>query len=135
MEGSDVVSANLPVFALSEGDKANVKAERSPDGILKVTMRGEVYDGRGFVKSSLGASTKEQKGKGPGPDFDLDIKLGAVAGFNGEAIRSLDVKLGRKGGQIRSFSMNGKVGTDTTPLIGDLRSRLWRTPDRLFRDQ
>jgi hypothetical protein len=122
LEGSDVVSANLPVFALSEGDKANVKAERNPDGILKVTMRGEVYDGRGFVKSSLGASTKEQKGKGSGPDLDLDIKLGAVAGFNGEAIRSLDVKLGRKGGQIRSFSMNGKVGTDTTPLIGDLRA-------------
>lgn len=122
LEGSDVVSANLPVFALSEGDKANVKAERSPDGMLKVTMRGEVYDGRGFVKSSLGASTKEQKAKGPGPDIDLDIKLGAVAGFNGEAIRSLDVKLGRRGGQIRSFAMNGKVGTDTTPLIGDLRS-------------
>ena len=35
----------------------------------------------------------------------LSAKLGAVAGFNGEAIRSLDVKLGRKGGQIRSFSM------------------------------
>jgi hypothetical protein len=116
-----VTSANLPVFALSDGDKANVKIERGSDGQLKVTMRGEVYDGRGFVKSSLGSSSRDKTAHA-GPDLDLDLKLGAVAGFNGEAIRAVDVRVSRRNGQIRTFTMNGKLGTDT-PLIGDLRGR------------
>jgi hypothetical protein len=119
----EVVSANLPVFALSEGDKVNVKAERASDGQLKVTMRGEVYDGRGFVKSTLSSSSRDQKSHSQGPDFDLDAKLGAVAGFNGEAIRSLDLHVSRRGGQIRAFNLNGKVGVETTPLTGDMRAR------------
>src|SRR5262249_25078824 len=72
----EVVSANLPVCALSDGDKANVKIERGNDGQLRVTMRGEVYDGRGFVKSSLGSSARENKGSQSSPDLDLDLKLG-----------------------------------------------------------
>src|SRR5262245_41643700 len=116
----EVQSANLPVFALSNGDKANVKVDRSGDGQLKVTVRGEVYDGRGFVKSSLGSSSRDSKSRSQGPDFDLDLKIGAVAGFNGEAIRSVDVRMARRGGQIRSFTMNSKLGSNT-PLIGDMR--------------
>jgi hypothetical protein len=118
----EVLSANLPTFALSDGDKVNVKADRASDGQLKVTMRGEVYDGRGFVKSQLSSSSREQKSRNQSPDFDLDAKLGAVAGFNGEAIRALDVRVSRRGGQIRAFKLNGKLGVDT-PLTGDLRGR------------
>jgi hypothetical protein len=118
----EIVSANLPVFALSDGDKANVKADRGNDGQLKVTIRGEVYDGRGFVKSTLSSSSRDQKSHAQGPDFDLDAKLGAVAGFNGEAIRSVDARVSRRSGQIRSFKLNGKLGVDT-PLTGDLRGR------------
>jgi hypothetical protein len=118
----EVVSANLPTFALSDGDKVNVKADRGNDGQLKVTVRGEVYDGRGFVKSQLSSSSREQKSHSQGPDFDLDAKLGAVAGFNGEAIRAVDARVSRRGGQIRAFNLNGKLGVDT-PLKGDLRGR------------
>ena len=105
----EVMSANLPVFALADGDKVNLKAERGPEGQLKVTLRGEVYDGRGFVKSTAGASAREQKNRGPGPDFDLDAKLGAVAGFNGEAIRSVDLRV-RAPWRANSFLQHERQG-------------------------
>ena len=32
----DIVSANFPVFSLSDGDKTTLKADRAPDGTLRV---------------------------------------------------------------------------------------------------
>ena len=49
----ELVAANFPVFATSDGDKASVKASRGADGALKVEMRGDVYDGRNFIKTAL----------------------------------------------------------------------------------
>ena len=48
------------------------------------------------------------------------MKLGAVAGNYGEALRSVDCKLSRRNGVIKSFALTGKLGRDT-PLTGDLR--------------
>jgi hypothetical protein len=117
----DIMSANLPVFALSDGDKVTLKADRGSDGVLRVTMRGDVYDGRNFVKSSLAGEAPDAT-KRKLTDLDLDIKLGTVAGHNGETLRGLDLRLSRRGGQIRSFTMKSKIGRDT-PLDGDLRLR------------
>jgi hypothetical protein len=116
---NELVSANFPVFALSDGDKLTLKADRGADGALRVAMRGDIYDGRNFVTSSL-ASTDKAKQKQE--DLDLDIKLGTVAGHNGETLRGLDLRLSRRGGHIRSFVMTSKIGRDT-PLSGDLRMR------------
>ncbi|WP_184083018.1 DUF3971 domain-containing protein [Afipia massiliensis] len=119
---NDLVSVSFPTFSPSEGDKANLKAERLPDGMLKVTMRGEVFDGRGFIKSAMSGRDQNTKEKSKNFDIDIDAKLGALAGFYGEAVRSIDLKLTRRGGAIRSFSLSGKLGRDT-PVIGDLRGR------------
>ncbi len=118
----EIVSANLPQFALSGGDKASLKAERGSDDVLHVAMRGDVYDGRNFVKSSMAGGQKRKSSKKKEPDLDLDVKLGAVAGFNGESLRGLDLRLSRRNGHIRNFTMKAKIGRDT-PLIGDLRLR------------
>jgi hypothetical protein len=118
---NEISSVNFPVFALSEGDKATLKADRAGDGTLRVAMRGDIYDGRNFVKSSMtGASADKNKSKQV--DLDLDVKLGTVAGHNGETLRGLDLKMSRRGGHIRTFAMSSKVGRDT-PLNGDLRMR------------
>jgi hypothetical protein len=82
-------------------------------------MRGDVYDGRGFVRGAFNGPTSE-KTKAPARDLDLDIKVGAIAGHHGEALRGLDLRMARRAGQIRSFNMNAKLGRDST-LIGDLR--------------
>ena len=121
-QNGDLTNVNFPTYSPSDGDKASLKAERNPDGIMKVTMRGEVFDGRGFLKSTLsGNSSKDDsKSKLKNVDFDSDVKLGAVAGFNGEAMRSLDVKMSRRSGAIKAFALNGKIGRDT-PVTADLR--------------
>jgi len=119
----EVTSANFPVFALAEGDKMSVKADRNADGVLRVAIRGDVFDGRGFVKAAMSGSTLETRGKRKPADFDLDVKIAAVLGHNGEALRGLDLKLARRAGRIRNFAMNAKIGRDT-PIIGDLRTRL-----------
>jgi hypothetical protein len=121
-QNGDLMNANFPTYSPSEGDKASLKADRNPDGVVKVTMRGDVFDGRGFIKSAISGKEADAKIKIKGIDFDADLKLGAVAGFDGEALRSVDVKLSRRSGTIRAFSLSGKLGRDT-PLTGDLRGR------------
>ena len=119
---NDLVSAAFPIFAPSAGDKVTLKAERAPDGVLKVTMRGDVFDGRGFIKSVMSGRDAESKTRQSATDIDVDVKVGAVAGHYGEALRAVDVKLSRRTGVVRAFSLSGKIGRDT-PVMGDLRGR------------
>jgi hypothetical protein len=121
-QNGDVISANFPTYSPSEGDKTSLKAERASDGTLKITMRGDVFDGRGFLKSAISGKEADARSKTKNYDYDVDLKLGAVAGSNGEALRSVDVKMSRRNGTIRSFALSGKLGKDT-PLTGDLRGR------------
>ena len=116
----DVLSANFPVFSLSEGDKATLKADRGADGTLRVTIRGDVYDGRGFVKSTLGGQANNKQK--PDKDIDLDLKLGTVLGFHGETLRGLDLRVSRRGGVITNLALNAKLGRDAA-LTGDVRGR------------
>ena len=118
----NVLSLNLPVFATSDGDKASVRADRGSDGALRVIVRGDVYDGRNFIKSAM-AGPGDPKVKARYPDLDIDIKIGVVAGHYGETVRGLDWRMSRRGGRVRSFTMNAKIGRDT-PLIGEMRSRV-----------
>ena len=127
----ELVTANFPNFALSDGDKASAKAERGSDGTLKVTVRGDVYDGRGFIKS-MATGPADPNTPRPQYDLDLDLKVGAVAGFHGEALRGLEVRLSRRAGQIRTLAMNAKIGVDA-PLTADLRGRAGRHLARIER--
>jgi len=55
MDGAgELQSASFPAYGFSDGDKTNLKVDRMPDGALRVVMRGEVYDGRGFIKTLTG---------------------------------------------------------------------------------
>jgi len=121
-QNGDLINANFPIYSPSEGDRTSLKAERGPDGVVKVNMRGDVFDGRGFVKSTISGREADAKSKTRNIDFDLDLKLGAVAGFYGEALRSVDCKISRRNGTIRSFALTGKLGRDT-PLTGELRGQ------------
>lgn len=121
-QNGDVMNAAFPTFAPSEGDKASLKADRGTDGALKVVMRGDVFDARGFIKSAISGKDAETKSKQKALDLDLDLKMGAVAGYNGEAVRSVDVKLSRRAGVVKTFQLSGKLGRDT-PLIGDMRRK------------
>jgi hypothetical protein len=121
-QNGDLISVNFPTYSPSEGDKTSLRADRGPDGVLKVVMRGDVFDGRGFLRSAITGKEADSKAKTKTVDFDLDVKLGAVAGYFGEALRSVDAKLSRRNGTIKSFALSGKLGRDTL-LTGDLRGR------------
>jgi hypothetical protein len=121
-QNGDLLNANFPTYAPSDGDKTSLKAERGADGIVKVMMRGDVFDGRGFLKSAISGKEADPKSKSRNIDLDIDLKLGAVAGFNGEALRSVDSKFSRRNGIVRNFTLSGKVGRDT-PVTADLRGR------------
>ncbi len=117
----DLIAASFPTYHPSEGDRASLKAERAQDGLLKVAMRGDVFDGRSFIKASVGGSGQDKNKQKVG-DFELDLKFGVVAGHNGEAMRGVDLKLSRRGGVIRTFGLTGKIGRDTQ-VLGDIRGR------------
>jgi hypothetical protein len=87
-----------------------------------VTIRGDVYDGRGFIKSSMSGPAPGQAKNAKLKDIDVDVRLGTVAGFHGETLRGLDFKMSRRNGSIMSFSLVGRLGRDT-PISGDLRGR------------
>ena len=116
----EIMLASFPSFALSDGDKATLRADRAPDGTLKVTMRGELFDGRGFLKSATSGSPSD-KGKTQSRDFDLDLKLGTVTGYNIEALRGVELRLSRRNGYIRNFGLMARLGSGSS-LSGDLRS-------------
>jgi len=123
LDGSgELQSANFPSYGFSDGDRTSLKVERGPDGALRVVMRGDAYDGRGLVKTMTGDAPGGDPGARRPPDIDLDMKLGAVVGFNGEALRSLEMKMSRRAGEIRSLGLTAKIGHSGT-LTGDLRGR------------
>ncbi|MFZ3310808.1 MAG: DUF3971 domain-containing protein [Xanthobacteraceae bacterium] len=121
LDGSGAVqSADFPSYGFSDGDHTSLKVSRSPDGVLHVVMRGDAYDGRGFIKAMTGGPTGARTENRKPPDIDLDMKLGAVLGFNGEALRGLDLKLSRRGGEVKSLTLAAKIGGEGS-LSGDMR--------------
>jgi Protein of unknown function len=115
-------SANFQSYGFSDGDKASLTADRTSDGALHVIMRGEVYDGRGFIKTLTGGSGAPAEARGTkeqAPDIDLDVQLGAVLAFNGEALSDVDLKMSRRSGEIRSLGLSAKIGRDSM-LKGEL---------------
>ena len=127
----ELATANFPVFAMSEGDKTSVKAERSADNVLRVSMRGDVYDGRSFIKAFFGAGEQGEKphadrSKAGDPiDLDFDMRLGVIAGHNGEALRGVEMRMVRRNGQIRTFALSSKIG-QTGTLTGEMRASAQR---------
>jgi uncharacterized protein DUF3971 len=118
----ELQAANFPVFAISDGDKVTVRIDRGSDGALRVLVRGDVYDGRNFVKSAMSGPV-DPKIRSRYPDLDIDIKIGVVAGHYGETIRGLEWRMSRRGGRVRTFSMNAKIGRDS-PFLGEMRTRI-----------
>jgi uncharacterized protein DUF3971 len=117
-----LISANFPVFHLSDGDKAALRADRAADGTLKVTVRGDVLDARAAMRSLTEGSPSAPGRPFKPRDLDLDMRLGAATGNNGEVVRQLEFRLLRKSGEVRSFALLGRIGRDAS-LVGELRTR------------
>lgn len=107
-----LVSAQFPVFQLSDGDKASLKADKAGD-VLKIRVTGEVIDARGIMKSIMApASTGPNRRPNALPDVDVDAKVAALTGNNGEVMRQFDLAVSRRGVLISDFTLTAKVGRD-----------------------
>jgi hypothetical protein len=120
-QNGDLATGTFPVFGLSDGDKTNLRLERTPDNLYKATVRGDTFDGRNFIKASMSGNA-ETKQRRPAIDIDIDAKLGAVAGFKGEVLRNLDFHLTRRGGTIRNLGVTARFAGEGA-LQGELRGR------------
>jgi Protein of unknown function len=120
-QNGDFATGTFPVFGLADGDKANLQLERTPDNLYKMTMRGDTFDGRNFIKATMSGSP-EAKQRRPPVDIDIDAKVGAVAGFKGEVLRNLDLHLTRRGGAIRNLAATARFAGEGV-LQGELRGR------------
>lgn len=121
-QNGDFATATFPVFGLAEGDKASLGLERMPDNLYKVTVRGDTFDGRNFIRSVMAGGPPETKQRRPPVDIDIDAKVGAVAGFKGEVLRNLDLHLTRRGGTIRNLAATARFAGEGV-LQGELRGR------------
>ena len=62
LDGSgNLQSANFPSYGFSDGDRTSLKVDRASDGAYRVVMRGDAYDGRGFVKAMTGPQPNAQQ--------------------------------------------------------------------------
>jgi len=88
-QNGDFSNRTFPVFALADGDKASLQLERTPDNLYRITMRGDTFDGRNFIKATMSGHPEASKP----PDQAISMstpRSGAVAGFKGEVLRNLD---------------------------------------------
>ena len=119
-QNGDLATGTFPVFMLADGDKTNLRLERTPDNLYKIILRGDTFDGRNSIKSAM--SGTDIKSRRSPIDLDIDAKIGAVAGFKGEILRNLDLRLTRRGGVIRNFGLNARFAGDGA-VQGELRGR------------
>jgi hypothetical protein len=113
-------SAKLSQVKLSPGDDLRVEAQRGADG-LKLVARGANFDARSALDHLLRAPSEARAAPAAAPgakpqmsfdDFDLDLKSGLVSGHGKQILTNVDLKLERRGGRLRAFSLTGKFGRE-----------------------
>ena len=90
-QNGEFLNAAFPVYQPSGGDKASLKAERVPDGPLKVTMRADIYDGRSFIKSIMGGSASDSKSRRGIADQSVMVVLAGYLQESGDSARAVQV--------------------------------------------
>ncbi|MCZ0733921.1 YhdP family protein [Phreatobacter sp. AB_2022a] len=114
-----LVSGLFPAYNLSDGDRINVRVERAGNG-HKVTVRGEMMDARQLIRhmqdpTQLGGTSASA---GQATELDIDMKTAAIAGGNGEVIRQFEMRLVKRGAEIRNLTASGRVGRNAPFAIG-----------------
>jgi hypothetical protein len=108
------------VTATSDGH-SSVATEHAPDGRTKLMIRGDTYDGRRLLKAIYAGFSANDPAGSPF-DLDLDIKVARLGGFNGEALRDVELTQSGQGGEITGFALAAKLGKDAH-LNGEMRRR------------
>ena len=115
--------ARFSSFKVSPGDDMKLDVAKGDD-TFKVTIRGSTIDARPFLRaltttptnepSALSRSAKAEKAEADSlKGFDIDLRSGILTGFNKEVMTGVELKLARRGTQIRQFGVQGRFGRST----------------------
>lgn len=100
-------SARLTQARLSPGDDMRIDIERT-GSMMKISARGSNLDARNFLKALYAPAAKP--GSGEQQDVDLDLKTSILTGHNNEAMTGVDLRMSKRNGELRQFSLSGKIG-------------------------
>ena len=106
------LGAKFTQVRLSPGDDLKVDATQVAD-TLKLTIRASNFDSRPFLKSLSDTETGDTGGR----DIDLDLHANVMTGQNSQVMTGVDLKMGRRGGQIRRLVATGKIGRAPIALL------------------
>jgi hypothetical protein len=102
------VDADTPDYLIPDAPGAVIETQRGADGRLHIEIRGERFDGRALIKRLL-ADVREGVSPPTAADFDLHIAVATLAGFHGEELRGVDLRLARRAGQIDDLALTGST--------------------------
>ena len=104
-------SARLSQVKLSPGDDLKLDVQQTGDN-LKIVARGSNFDARPFLKW-LGTSAPNSSTGASGTTkgaLDLDLHTAILTGQNNQAITGADLRLMRRGSQVKKVQLTGKFG-------------------------
>jgi Protein of unknown function len=109
-----ITSAKFSQFRLSPGDSVRLDYDRQTNG-GKVVIKGNNFDARPFIKTATSTGAANNNAE---REIDLDLKTTLLSGYGGEVITNADVRLVRRGGQMKQFSLAGKLNGRTITMGG-----------------
>ncbi len=109
--------ARLTQVRLSPGDDIRIEAEQKE--VLKLIVSGRAVDARPFLKLlTTGGPSGSRGPASPPKDFDLELKAATVTGHNSKSASGVEMRLGRRNGQIRQFQLSGRFGRES--VVGSI---------------
>ncbi len=98
----NLYSFQLTQLVLSQGDVMQVDGQKTANG-LKINVRANSLDIRPFLRGA------PKNTPGSNKDLDLELKAVALSGFNGEIAANADIRLVKKGTQIKQGAFSAKL--------------------------
>jgi hypothetical protein len=98
---------DLDEIRLSEDDVFSIRMEPG-DGITNITLTGNAFDARPYIKNLISPNKAEGGGEGPkGGDFVVNARFKSVTAHRGESVRNVVATFATAAGKITSMELNG----------------------------
>jgi hypothetical protein len=116
-----ITSAKFNLFRLSPGDNVRLDYERTATG-QKAVIRGNNFDARPFLKTEMQnpLSRGVSSGRNSDPsDLEIDLKTTLLSGFGGEVLTAPEMRLRRRGDNIRDVNLTGRLNGKSLQITGN----------------
>ncbi len=97
-----IIAFSLSSLVLSQGDVMQVEGQKTANG-MKIVARANSFDARPFLRGAPKNTSTSTK------DIEIDLKAVALSGFNGEVAANAELKMVKRGAQIKQGSFNTKL--------------------------